>query len=559
VSPASRRALALGGLWLALVAALFASAAGHVERAGPYYDEAFMGQQAKDFFEPERGLHHHASTREVLLFGRPFPLRNAVYLGALKSQALLPFFAIFGPELRVMRLATLALCAAALGVFLAFGARLLGAGAGAVAAVLLATDPCFYFWGLYEWGPFSVLLLCRALGFWWLLVGWQKGSTRAVAAGGLALGVGVFGRADFAVVVAAAGLALVLVRPAIVSEAWRERRSLALAAALGLLLGAAPMLLTAADLLATVESPVIARRGDLGEKLRVLGSLFDGSRFFRVVSVGGRFDQAWETSSPRSFFGVVTALSLVATLVLVARRGGRSERRPLLFLLLGGFLVTLGMLLIPGAVRAHHLLNLMPLPHLLVGGIAAALFRLAASARWAALWRTTLALILLVVVASQLQVTRETQRLLRETGGRGRFSESIREAAALLEANPDARGISLDWGLHEPLLFLTRRARLLEPIWEIPSAVREHGRWVFEGTAQDVYLVHDRPYDLFGLGPRFLAAGHRLEQRHPGLTRVREHRDAQGELAFVSVQLGADHRLELERGFRIQLVEPLER
>ena len=220
-------------------------------------------------------------------------------------------------------------------------------------------------------------------------------------------------------------------------------------------------------------------------------------------------------------------------------------------MLLAGVLVAGAMLAIPGAVRAHHHLNVMPFPHLLVAGAATWLWRSAGAAGIAT--RAAVALALTAVVASQVHVTRETQRLLHETGGRGRFSESIREAAARLESDPEARGISLDWGLHEPLLFLTRRARLVEPVWQIRRTARQRGRWSFEASARDVYLVHPPDYDLFGFGAPFLRAVRRLEREHPDLPEIREHRDAQGELAFLSVRVGADHTLQFDRGFRIGL------
>jgi hypothetical protein len=87
------------------------------------------------------------------------------------------------------------------------------------------------------------------------------------------------------------------------------------------------------------------------------------------------------------------------------------------------------------------------------------------------------------------------------------------------------------------------------------------GRFALEGQAGDVYLVHPPPYDLFGLGPPFLAAARRLALRAPEAVRLDEHRDGRGELAYVAVTLRADHRIVLRRGvFRIELTgnaEPL--
>lgn len=113
--------------------------------------------------------------------------------------------------------------------------------------------------------------------------------------------------------------------------------------------------------------------------------------------------------------------------------------------------------------------------------------------------------------------------------------------------------MSLDWGFHEPLLFLTRRARLLEPIWEMRDRVRSEGAWTLRGGPRDVYFVHGRGYDLFGYGPRFLAAARAAGEANPGLVEVASHTDREGAIAFWTVRLRAPHVLALQRVFDIRL------
>ena len=69
--------------WALFSFCVFFSALPSIENLGLYYDEAFLAQQARDFVEPERAGLHPASVRSVELAGRPFPLRNAAYLGSL--------------------------------------------------------------------------------------------------------------------------------------------------------------------------------------------------------------------------------------------------------------------------------------------------------------------------------------------------------------------------------------------------------------------------------------------------------------------------------------------
>ena len=550
-----RSALLVVAAWLALALVAFAIAAPRVQAPGLYYDEAFLGQQAKDFFEPGRGVAHPGSTREVELFGRSFPLRNAVYLGSLKSQLLIPVFALFGADVMVLRLATLATSLVALLFVMAWARRVLGTAAALLGGVLVASDPTGWFLSLHEWGPFTTLLLCRAAGFWLVTLGWLERRPLAVALGGLWLGLGIYARADFLVVLAGAGLALALVRPDVVREALGARRRLLVGLAAAIALGAAPMLVSAGDLLATSASPVLGRRGDLAEKLRVLRSLADGSHFHRLMQVGGRFERSFEVEAPAGGFGLALAACAGFALVQGALRLRRRERPgAAAFLLLASLFVTAGTLALPGAVRAHHLLNALPLPQLLVAQIAVACWR-SVSGRRPAGWavRSALALAAVALLAGNAARIRDTYALVTATGGRGWWSDALREPAAELESDARRRGVSLDWSFHEPLLFLTHRAKLVEPIWGIRAAARAEGEWRFAGAAGDVYFVHDREWDLFGFGPAFLAAARALAVRRPDALEVRAHRDRAGGIAFHTVRLALDHEIAYRRIFRIRL------
>ncbi|MBW2420298.1 MAG: glycosyltransferase family 39 protein, partial [Deltaproteobacteria bacterium] len=166
-------------LWLALSAAAFALAIPGVEKPGLYYDEAFLAQQARGFVEPERAGQHPPSTREVTLAGRPFPLRNAAYMGSLKSQLLIPSLALFGSSTRVLRLTTLATGLLALLFSMLWARQLLGTPAALLTGLLMATDPGFLLFSRYEWGPYTSMLLCRSLGFFLVTLGLGAGSPAA--------------------------------------------------------------------------------------------------------------------------------------------------------------------------------------------------------------------------------------------------------------------------------------------------------------------------------------------------------------------------------------------
>jgi hypothetical protein len=547
------------GIWLLLSIVLLVCAIPRMDSLGLYYDEAFLAQQARGFVEPERAGEHPASVRSCLVFGRPFPLRNAVYLGSLKSQLLIPALALAGPGPRVVRLATLATGLVALLLAMLWARRIFGDDVAVVMGLIVASDPSFYFFSQFEWGPFTTNFLCRAGGALLIVSAWRSAlangptSARALAAAagaGLLLGLGIFSRADFGLILASAGIALLLCRRDLVRKALAETRMLIVAGSICLLVAALPMLTSLSSLLSSAA--VAGERGGLPFRAGVLWRTLDGSQFHRLMEVGGLFERAAEASAP---MGLLGWLLLPATLVILFDLWTRKRRRELpdddanAFLLITTLLLSLAMLGLPGAVRAHHQLNLMPLPQLIVAYGAVTLWRSGAKSRARVLLRGGAGLALVALLVCNIHSIRQTDALIRDTEGRGRWTRSLHDVARALDAEGGSVAVSLDWGFHEPLLLLTERARSVEAIWEIAAARKRHQAWSFEGDARTVYLVHDTPYDLFGLGPLLLRAvrGGKFDG-----VEATPHRDASGEAAFFSVRVGRPHRLVFDERFRIE-------
>jgi len=551
LSAKARKRLLAVWLGIALVTGL--SALPQIEHLGFYYDEAFLAQQARDFVEPESAGQHPASVRTWDVFGRPFPLRNAVYLGSLKSQLLIPALALAGSSPFVVRATTLAIALLALGLAMLWAARIFGESAAVVMGVLVACDPTFYFLSQFEWGPFTTNFLCRAGGALLITAAWQSPSQKrarlAALAGGALLGLGVFSRADFILIPGAAGLALLICRPDLVREALTGRRDLILAAGATFLLTALPMILSAWALLDSTGAT--AERGGLLFRAQVLWQSLDGSQFLRLMKTGGLFERTPEVNAPGGLlgWGLIPALAIVSFDLL---RPGRSEKRfrrdPRTFLLLFALLLTALMLALPGAVRAHHQLNTLPLLHLIIACAGLTLWR------WEvrggrSLLRASVGLLFAALIACNLLLIRETSGFIADTGGRGRFSHALDEFAGAIDAEPGTTLVSLDWGFHEPLLFLTRQTRLVEAIWSLPREIAAGRPWTFTGDERTVYLVHDVPHDLFGLGPQLLLAARLAGDE---TARITPHLDGDGELAFYSVAVFRPHELRYDGTFRIR-------
>lgn len=520
--------------WLALCAGavgLSATASG----PGMLYDEAWLAQQGRQVVEPLREGLMPPGTQKTWLLGRPFPLFALPYLGSLKSQLLIPSLALFGNDLSVVRGTTLATALLALLATMAVARRLFDLRVGLLTGVLLATDPTVFFHAQWEWGPFTTGWLCRALGAALLLRGALQEQRAATLAGAFVLGVGVYNRADFVLIGAAAFAGLALFHADALQIIWRKRRG-ELAGATGLfLLGALPMLLNAPRVLATLGE--LTLRGDLAERMRVLIATLDGSYPYGLMAVGGRYDALDLASAPVALLGLAGAAAIAACAVEALRRGRaplRDGRGALAIVCVG---LAAAMLALPGATRAHHMLNLTPFVQLLV---AAQLVRMLDGSRVRAGLGALGAAAIVAAGALSIDTTRS---LIERTGGRGWWSDQIAAVARELEAEPGAVAVSLDWGFHLQLLFSTSRLTVLEPFWRIGTDVTHQGFWSQRGGPGHVYLVHDLPYDRFGFGPRFLAAARQLGDDAV----IRVHRDREGEPAFFSVRVARPHTLRVDR------------
>jgi hypothetical protein len=271
------------------------------------------------------------------------------------------------------------------------------------------------------------------------------------------------------------------------------------------------------------------------------------------MQTGGLFDVAQTVSAPAGWFGFALAASIVALGLdlLAARRRDASEAQhdPRRFIWLTTIGIMLAMLALPGAVRAHHLLNVMPFVQILVAFTFELAWRRTAAGRTGMLQRAALVIALVVIVSGQIRVIAETRDEIAETGGRGRWSNGVNTLADSLEAEPGASAVSLDWGFHEPLMFLTDDVPLVDAIWTIRRVLMSRQPWIHEGDAGTRYLVHDVPYDLFGLGPLMLEAARR---QPAGTTSIEEFRDGHGDIAFYSIRIPRPHRLIYSGRFKIE-------
>ena len=562
-----------GGKWSALgIAALLlialALAGRSLDSPGLYYDEAVQARPALEFATGSVHASPLPGSQTVWLANRRFPTMTQPYMGALKSQALIPTLWFAEERVEALRLTTLLWALCGLALVAAFCRRAFGGAVAIVTTALLCFDPSFLLLARHDWGSFSLSFLLRGAILW---CGWRWWESRRAGwlwGAAFATGLAFYNKVDIAIFVSAVGLALIAIAARPIARALRDEgggaKTLAGAAA-AFLLGLGPMIPALGSVIGARNT--FAQPNELAEKLHTLWSMTDGSYFFRLMATGGLFGAeslGQVAQAPASLFPYAVLLAAGWTLVRVTRAGSRpagGDRDPnALFLLLASTLSIVGVILLPGAVRIHHAMNSYPLLHLLLAYSLVDMVRAfgrGESAPTRRLLAACLAAVIgLSVVATEWSTFERTRDAFLQTGGKGRWSNAIHDYAHQLNASGSGTVSSLDWGFHEPLALLTNGGTLREPHWQIPVAMRQRGSWSIVGSPGDQYVLHLPPYDRAGFGQRFLQAAEALGNEQ---VVVQRHLDGDAEVAFVTVRIDTPHRIAFTgtadgRGaFRIEL------
>jgi hypothetical protein len=545
-----------GALGFAAVAALSAwLALRDLDVPGLYYDEAIQAVAAAEFLREGGRPLQIPGAKNVWLGGGWFPVLTQPYMGALKSQLLIPVFASFDASVVVLRATTFGWGLVGCLFATLFAARILGAPVALAMAALLALDPSFLFVSRHDWGSFALGLACRCAGLWLAALGLARRRPAWLAAAGLAFGLGLYNKIDLAPVLATTASALVLCQPRAALRAIRERSRELAAFGAGLALGVAPLVAAGLRGAAAVGSVAgdLRLAADLPEKLSTWRTLLDGSYFHRLMLAGGSFEALPDVQGAASgvFGPALAASTLVLAGCLVARRPWQERERALAFVLASLALGIAGLLLLPRAVRIHHALGVTPFPQLVVAAAAVELWRARAN-RPPAVTRTArrgmAAIGLAAVLAGHLWVDLRTLAEIRASGGRGRWSDALVAWAPELAADPATTVVSLDWGFDAPLRLVSPRLDLREPFWSLLGPARSGMR--LEGTPRSVYLVQPPGLRVFDLGQQLLAAVARLPE---GAAVIRTHADRSGQPAFLSVHVARPHRLVYRERLEVEL------
>ncbi len=400
--------------------------------------------------------------------------------------------------------------------------------------LLLALDPSFFFLGLLDWGSFVPSFVCRCAGFFFVLLAWREKKIRYAFLAGAAFGLGFFNKVDFVVVLGGATAAVVCAYARPIQHFVRTNTKLVALGALGFLIGAGPMTVMCFQMLKfTVANNAPMNPGEFSEKLHALMAIYDGTYFYRLMEVGGLFGKMASVVPPIwTPLGDVLIIAIAVLVWEMTQPQTEGDARRVRFFLLAALgLTTLGVFLLPRAVRIYHAVLAMPFAHLIIVIAVVSLWRKCSEAgNKKTFARGAIIFIFTALLATQVSAIAKTEHLIFRTHGRGWWSDAQDQFAATVKNRADLTLVSLDWGFHESLLFLTDKPMLVEPFWHLTGA--DPAR-LPQGT-NVIYLVHPPEYSLSPFGAAYLD----FAQKNPR-AKITDWRDREGKIVFYTVQFTA--------------------
>ncbi len=491
---------------LSLVAVFVLLATIALDKPGYYYDEVIhipVAMRALGDCEVDAAV-----TREIGCF----PLMQTLgYVGAVKAWLAAPVIAIFGTNVWAVRLPPIIVAAIALLVVWNFVRRELGTAWAALLLVLLACDPVLLNHARFDWGPQMIALLMRVTSLLALMRWLQTGRLFWLLVVCGAFLVGLVDKVNFIWVIGAWLAAALTVMAPTMRNRLRDGapwQPLVASVTVALLAWAALTLVRRAaglDILGDAHSFTWAAQG--AKIWNLYASTFSG---LSVI--------AWVFGADvpvTSAFNVLLLLQLATAILLLAWcRPWTPARRLLAFLTAA----TVFLLLAIGATRqvggSHHLFMLWPMPTLhLVTLVAVSAQHLGTERGRGMALRAAVALGGIIAVGALLAWNVAMDLRYADTWRNDRdfrplFDPAIASLGKRLDELAPDRVISVDWGLHQPLVTLAGRehaAKYREWTWRLidagPALTGDDLARAIAGNLPGkrvAFVLHGPGYEVFG-------------------------------------------------------------
>jgi hypothetical protein len=499
---------------LAFVGVFVVLATVALDKPGYYYDEVIFVPAAL------RVLGHCDVDAAVSMqVGKCFPLMQTLgYVGAVKAWAHAPLFALFGINTWTVRLPSILLVAATILLLGVFVRRELGTTWAALLLALLATDPVILNHARLDWGPHVIAVFLRAvalIALWrWLTTGTKRWLIILCAA----FLIGFIDKLNFLWVIvawAAAGaavggrLAVLHLRD---GRPWQPLIAGVTLALLGLGLVTLVRLAAQLDILGDAGALTFAQQ--LAKVWGLYAATFSGMSVINWV---------FGADVPATIaFNILLLVQLACAAVLLAIwRPWSPARRFLAFLTAATAFLLLAIAATRQVGGSHHLLMLWPMPALhLVTLLAISTQHLGTERGRGMALRATLAtggaIVWGALLAWHIAMDFRSFDIWRnDRDYRPLFDPAIASLDRRVDALGVDRVISVDWGLHQPLVTLAEPAtagRYREWSWRLIDASDLARADLRRAVAQDVegrrvaFVLHAPGFTVFDGARRRLDA-----------------------------------------------------
>jgi Dolichyl-phosphate-mannose-protein mannosyltransferase len=504
--------------WPALVGSVLfvAGALTLIPYPGLQEDEMLFGPS---IWHPQ--FYDHATVGHLM-----FPRMLLSYLGATKTWLFLFIFKIWRPSLYSVRVPVILIYAMTIWIFYAVLRAVHSRRAGAVGALLLATDPTYVLTGSFGWCNLQNVLMLASIGA--LLRFCRSASRLWLAAAAVFAGLWLWDKAVGMWMLSGLLLAVAILYP---REAWSRinRTNIAIGAA-AFCVGAFPLILfNVKNDYPTLRSNARFSTVGFRQKVEILKNTAQGSAWLgNVVN-----EPAPDPRTPRSAIGKWTvalhdrigdhphddlpyalgASVLLLPMLLAWRR--YPAVRLLLFSLIVMCVAWLQMALTEGAgTGAHHPALMWPFPELF---IAIAFAEASLASKVAGRWLLAAAVVFLMVT-NLLTVNQYLYQFVRFGGAKG-WSDAIYALSDQIPGFQADRIFVPDWGVFNPLTTLSQGQLPLQLEFDAfssdhPSAAAQHEALEAFAAKNSIWVVHTAGNEMFaGVNARLdkmvSAAGYR--------------------------------------------------
>jgi len=212
--------------------------------------------------------------------------------------------------------------------------------------------------------------------------------------------------------------------------------------------------------------------------------------------------------------------------------------RPLIFIMLMNVFLLILSCFTPTLHRGHQLLMLYPFPHFLVALFAFDLVKLFARPlkKIGPQIPSVVALTMIFLIcAGAIRPVLGYHQMLRQTGGRGAWSEAIYEIVDELERNPEQTVVCMDWGFNANILSLAQKPiKTIRNYYDNARRSPEQLAKLFD--ARHVFLFHSPEHTLLPAARDDFARAVALSNAKVDTLRIFYQREGQPMAFLLSAQ-----------------------